>query len=89
MFPSIMSFKIAKAIVPVDQADAHLTGLWAALRSLLELLLDLSKSLNYLLSRRGVKASVPDSNSGDPRSIRGRRCHRSSLVEFHPDLKKF
>ena len=36
--------------------------------------IDLSKSLNYLLSRRGVKASVPDSNSGDPRSIRGRRC---------------
>lgn len=47
MFPSIMNFKIAKAIVSVDQADAHLTGLWAALKSLLELLLDLSKSLNY------------------------------------------
>lgn len=55
MFPSIMSFKIAidpkqvKAIVPVYQVDAHLTGLWAALMSLLELLLDLSKSLNYFL----------------------------------------
>ena len=48
-----MSFKIAKAIVPINQAEIHMMVV-DVIFSLLELLLDLSKSLNYFYMGRGV-----------------------------------
>ena len=43
-----MSFKIAKAIVPINQVEIHMMVV-DVIFSLLELLLDLSKSLNCLI----------------------------------------
>lgn len=82
-----MSFKIAKAIVPINRAEIHMMVVDVIL-SLLELLLDLSKSLNYLLSRYGVKAACQILTLEIPVRVEGTAA-RSSLVEFHPDLEKF
>ena len=49
---------------------------------------DLSKSLNYLLSRYGVKAACQILTLEIPVRVEGTAA-RSSLVEFHPDLEKF
>ena len=48
-----MSFKIAKAIVPINQVEIHMMVV-DVIFSLLELLLDLSKSLNCFYMGRGV-----------------------------------
>ena len=48
-----MSFKIAKAIVPINQVEIHMMVV-DVIFSLLELLLDLSKSLNCCYMGRGV-----------------------------------
>lgn len=58
LFDLDMSLNYLKQQPPVDQVDAHLTGIWAALKSLLELLLDLSKSLNCFYMGRSVMAAL-------------------------------